>query len=195
MMIGNMLGMLNLKPYDSILEVGCGAGNILERILPAGKLFGIDISSKLLRKAQNRCAGQAELLAANAEKLPFRAESFDKIICTEVIEHLLSPVQCLSEIKRIAKDDATIVITTTNEDFLNRVKSIVWKLGIQKFLFRKGSYKPEKRMDDEWHLHAFNPKKFKQKCWGSNAGGQTLIISFSFFTYVRGQVFILDRIR
>lgn len=162
MMIGSMLQMLNLKPYDRILEVGCGAGNILERILPAGKLFGVDISSKLLRKAQNRCADRAELLASNAEKLPFKAKSFDKVICTEVIEHLLLPEKCLSEIKRIARDDATIVITTTNEDFLNRVKSIVWKLGIQKFLFREGSYQPEERMDDEWHLHAFNPKNFKQ---------------------------------
>jgi len=162
MMIKRMRQMLTLDRSDRVLEVGCGAGNILERMVPGGHLFGIDLSSKLLDKARKRCGGQAGLLAAKAEELPFKAGSFNKVLCTEVIEHLLLPEECLAEIERVATEDATIVITTTNEVFLNRLKSLFWKFGLQKIIFRGDGYKPEKRMDDEWHLQAFDTESFKR---------------------------------
>ena len=157
----SMHEMLNPKSCDRTLEVGCGAGNTLEKFLSGKKTVGIDLSLKLLRKAQKRCGTLTELCAAKAEALPFKAKSFDKVVCTEVIEHLLFPEKCLLEIGRIAKDDAAIVITTTNEIFLNKIKNIVWTFGIDKILFRGDTYKPQKRMDDEWHLQAFDPISFK----------------------------------
>lgn len=158
-----MQEMIDLKSCDRIIEVGCGAGNVLETFLHGGNVVGIDISLKLLKKAQTRCGRIADLSAAKAEALPFKSDSFDKVVCTEVIEHLLTPEKCLQEIERITKNNATIVITTTNETFLNLIKTIVWKFGIHKLLFRgEDTYKPKKRMDDEWHLHAFDPKSFKK---------------------------------
>lgn len=162
MMIRVMVKMLHLKDRDQMLELGCGAGNILEKIPSVKNLIGMDISLKLLNRANIRCGDKIKLIAGDVEILPFQNNSFDKILCTEVIEHLLFPEKCLSEMVRVAKDKAIIVITTTDEDFLNKVKSLAWKIGIQKLLFRGNGYKPEKRMDDEWHLHAFNPQKFSR---------------------------------
>lgn len=162
MMVRVMFKMLDLKHKDLMIELGCGAGNILGKIPSVKNLIGMDISQKLLKRASIRGGNKIKLIAGDAEVLPFQNNSFDKILCTEVIEHLLFPGKCLSEIQRIAKDKAIIVITTTNEDFLNKVKSLAWKIGMQKLLFRGNGYKPKKRMDDEWHLHAFNPQKFSR---------------------------------
>lgn len=163
LLVKTIMKQLSLKSSDRIIEVGCGAGNVLQKLdLSGGKLFGIDISSKLLKKAFNRCSGKVGLIAGNAENLPLQPEKFDKVVCTEVIEHLVSPEKCLSEIVRISKDDAVIVITTTNEMFVNRIKAMIWGLGLEKLMFRGGAYHPDRKMDDEWHLHAFDLKLFNR---------------------------------
>jgi len=163
LLVNLILKYLKLKSHDRVIEVGCGAGNVLEKLNPAGAtVFGLDLSLKLLGKTGKRCSGTVTLIAGNAEKLPLQAKSFDKVLCTEVIEHLMSPENCLKEITRISKDDALIVITTTNELFVNRVKAIIWELGIHKILFRENGYQPDKKMDDEWHLHAFDRALFNR---------------------------------
>jgi len=162
MLCKSMLNCLKIQDRDKVVEVGCGAGNVLERLSIAGYLVGADISLKLLQKSKKRCSDNTNLVATDAEELPFKSKSFNKILCTEVIEHLMEPEKCLVEIKRIATKDAVIVITTTNEPFVNKIKSIIWGLKFNKILFRKNDYKPQERMDDEWHLHAFDPDSFKQ---------------------------------
>lgn len=166
MLCKSMLGFLALKSGDRTLEVGCGAGNVLEKLARAKGLakglVGCDISLKLLQKARQRCFDDIFLVAADAGDLPFKSDSFNKILCTEVIEHLLEPEKCLAEIRRIADYGSIVVISTTNEPFVNKLKSIIWTLGFDKILFRKNDYIPEKKMDDEWHIHAFCPTSFKQ---------------------------------
>ena len=163
LMIIQILKFMNVKPGNRVLEVGCGAGNVLEKLKrPGALLFGVDLSEKLLKKAGVRCAGDAVLTAGDAVCIPMQSKSFDRVICTEVIEHLLFPEHCLMEIVRVAKDDSIVVVTTTNELFVNRVKALIWKFGFEKLFAKEGGYQPDKKMDDEWHLHAFDPDGFKK---------------------------------
>lgn len=53
-------------------------------------------------------------LAGDAYRLPFKNSFFDIVICGEVLEHLEHPETCLREIKRILKDDGTVLISTPN---------------------------------------------------------------------------------
>lgn len=151
--------LLQVTPGDQVLEVGCGAGNVLEQI-SSGNLFGLDLSTFLLAKSQQRLATrQAHLIQANAEYLPFPSEKFDKLFCTEVLEHVLQPRQVLAEMVRIARPDAIIVISVPNEAVINRLKGVVQKTGIQRFFFARkqaGAYIPPEKMTDEWHLHEFD---------------------------------------
>ena len=78
----------DIHDSDKVLEIGCGAGHILERI-PKGKLTGIDISPVQIERAAKRLGDKAELLIARGENLPFDDKFFDRIICTEVFEHVL----------------------------------------------------------------------------------------------------------
>ena len=139
-----------------VLEVGCGAGNILEKV-PLLDLFGIDISAFILSKAKEKLKKKALLLQADAQSLPFKGQVFKQVICSEVLEHLLNPMISLQEIKRILGHQGVAIISIPNESLINRIKSILIRVGIFKLLFqRKESYsKIPERMEEEWHLHAF----------------------------------------
>lgn len=51
-------------------------------------------------------------VVADAHSLPFKDEEFEYIICTEVLEHLKNPAKAISEMKRVLKNDGTLILTT-----------------------------------------------------------------------------------
>jgi ubiquinone/menaquinone biosynthesis C-methylase UbiE len=153
--------MMNSKGNDYTIEIGCGAGNVIEEA-PNGKLFGMDISPSVLLKARQRLSREVHLFQADAQSLPLKSQVFMQVICSEVLEHLLDPSAALNEIARVLKAKGVAVISVPNETMINRLKSILVKLGIFKWLFqRKGAYSqmPE-RMENEWHLHTFTLKEW-----------------------------------
>lgn len=140
---------------DRILEVGCGAGHILAR-LPAGELYGIDLADVMLARAGERLGARATLTKANAEHLPFPDGMFQKVICSEVLEHVPEPARVLAELARVLAPSGVAVVSIPNEPLINRLKHLLLKLRLFKpLLTRKDGYVPPERMDDEWHLHAF----------------------------------------
>jgi len=148
--------MMNIKKNDYLIEIGCGAGNVIEKA-PCGKLFGVDISPSILLKAKQRLNKEIDLFQADAQNLPCKDQAFMEVICSEVLEHLLDPSVALDEIARILRTEGTAIISIPNELLINKIKSILIRLGIFKRLFqKKGSYSemPE-RMSNEWHLHVF----------------------------------------
>ena len=145
--------MLGDQPGERVLEVGCGAGNVLECV-PHGELVGIDLSDRMVHKARRRLAGRkVSVLKANAERLPFDSCSFQRLICTEVLEHVEHPEAVLDEMRRTATHDAIIVLSVPNEALINRIKSLLWRTGLHRLVFRRGGYQAAEHMEDEWHLH------------------------------------------
>src|SRR5579863_3794297 len=70
-----------------VLEVGSGGGHVL-RMFKASKLTAVDVSSVFLDTARRNLAGyDAQFLHGEIVKLALPAASFDRIICTEVLEH------------------------------------------------------------------------------------------------------------
>jgi ubiquinone/menaquinone biosynthesis C-methylase UbiE len=152
-----ILKMINIHKEDRVLEVGCGAGNILAR-LSSGKLFGVDISSFILIKAKEKLNRTAFLFQGDAQNLPCKNSVFSHIICSEVLEHLLDPSVSLLEIRRILAPRGVAVISIPNELWINRIKRFLVSIGIFNRLLRtKGEYRemPEK-MENEWHLHTYS---------------------------------------
>jgi len=148
-----------MKPYkdNPVLEVGCGAGNVIEKAL-IGELFGVDMSSFILAKAQQKLNKRVHLFQGDALNLPCKNQVFMQVICSEVLEHLLSPLDALNEIARILKPQGVAIISVPNELWINRIKSILVQLRIFRwFMNRRGEYRemPE-RMEDEWHLHTLS---------------------------------------
>lgn len=173
--------LLQLTIDDYFLDIGCGSGYLLNQTV-CKRGVGTDISDLMVKTAKKNCKNNEKkfIVQSDAENLPFKNRSFNKIVSTEVIEHILSPTALLKEIERIARNDAVIVITIPNEGRINWVKNIIFSLGIHKLLFRK-EYRLSKKMEDEWHLHTFDIKKFKGLIKGKFRIEKTVAIPAMFF--------------
>ena len=151
---------LTLKDNDKIIEIGSGAGNIMQKIKKGKEIWGVDLSDFMLKISQKKKYHlPTKFIKGDVEKLPEEVTNykFDKIYCSEVLEHVENPVNVLKEIKKISKNDSIIVISVPNEKLINQIKRVLQKIRIFNFLFPNIS----KKMDDEWHLHSFDLKKIK----------------------------------
>ena len=102
-----------LKPStgDKILDIGCGMGFFLNTLARRGvRGFGMDFSPKSLKLAKGMTSGL--FAQGDAQMLPYRDNSFDKIIFTDVIEHVFDDRAALQEIVRISKPGAMIALVT-----------------------------------------------------------------------------------
>ena len=109
-----------------VLEVGCGSGTIVKRLLKKEKnVIGIDIGKKFLSFC-NSSYGNAAFCAADAHHIPFLDNCFDSIVCSEVIEHLNNPEKSLKEFERILRPKGELVITTPNISFRWAFIEAIW---------------------------------------------------------------------
>ena len=152
---------LNAQPAERILEVGCGAGNLMEAI-GKGRVYGLDLCQHLLRVAQERTSsGNCHLVQAYAEQCPFASRTFDKVYCSEVLEHVRDPDSILREIRRLLKDDGVFVASVPNEKTIDRVKRLLRLARLDRWFNRSTAYKVPHNMTEEWHLQEFDPPGFR----------------------------------
>lgn len=83
---------------SSVLEVGCGEGQLLA-VISAPKKFGIDLSLHALRRARDRSS--ADCAIARCEQLPFPSGAFNAVVAVGVMEHFESLSAALAEIFRV----------------------------------------------------------------------------------------------
>lgn len=142
---------------DRLLEVGCGGGHVL-RLFPEAQLTGVDVSGEMLKRARANLAGlQVQLLKGDLQELGLPARSFDKIVCTEVLEHASKPEAILSEIQRLLRPGGRAVITFPNDRLINLLKSSIRASGLT-FLppFRRISWG-----GDHYHLHVWSTAEMR----------------------------------
>lgn len=103
-----------LQPGDRVLDLGCGEGRHVISVYVEGEVqsVGVDLCLDDLKTAQGKFGDFAEpdnetrqfgLANANALELPFADDSFDKVICSEVLEHIPDYAGALKEIERVLK--------------------------------------------------------------------------------------------
>jgi phosphatidylethanolamine/phosphatidyl-N-methylethanolamine N-methyltransferase len=98
-----------------ILEVGVGTGISLPDYSRSNRLFGVDISEPMLKKAQERVAEQrlanVETLAVmDAQKLAFPDDFFDVVVAQYVITAVPDPEATLDEFARVLKPGGEIIL-------------------------------------------------------------------------------------
>jgi len=118
--ISNLVGNVRGK---NILDVGCGKGRFSKWLIANGALVtGIELSNNLLKEAQNISGGT--FLEGSATHLNFEDETFDCVICIEVLEHIPDTQKAVSEMCRVLKKGGKILIIDRNKFSILRT---IWK--------------------------------------------------------------------
>lgn len=107
-------GFFNLKKTDRLLDIGSGGGYFTEKLARRVKeVVSLDISKENIEKAKKLCkAKNISFVLGDATKMKFKDKTFEKILATEIIEHIKNDTGFLREMLRVLKDDGIIVITT-----------------------------------------------------------------------------------
>ncbi|MBU2638060.1 MAG: class I SAM-dependent methyltransferase [Nanoarchaeota archaeon] len=116
-----------ITPNAKVLDVGCGDGrSIFDIIETTQDAVGIDHDQKAVDDARRKFAEypSVKFLKADADKLPFKDEEFDFVICMGTFANFADKkFAVLEEMKRVLKKTGKIIISVYSEDaFEERIK-------------------------------------------------------------------------
>lgn len=120
---------------ERVLDLGCGPGRHSWYVckLDHCSVYAVDYDLESLQKAKymlgmmdadNETKGLWTVLQGNALTLPFSDKSFDKIVCSEVLEHVLDDDHAVKELFRVLKDDGELAVSVPT--YLP--ETIFWKI-------------------------------------------------------------------
>lgn len=116
--VKTILKFVSPKKKDTILELGCGSGAVLNALLPYGckLIVGLDWLETSVTLTKKR-AGNLLAISGDAKKLPFCDETFTKLIMQHLIEHFKDTVKVIQEWKRVLKPGGKLTLATPNRLF------------------------------------------------------------------------------
>ncbi|MFH1773348.1 MAG: class I SAM-dependent methyltransferase, partial [Methanobacteriota archaeon] len=109
-----------------ILDVGCGDGNLTKKLEKYGNVTALDISIVRLKRSADLMS-RGEIMMGDAETLPFKKHSFDLILCSSTLDHLLEPKKAVLEMKRVIKKNGYMLLIIDN--YLIKTKRNIDALG------------------------------------------------------------------
>ncbi|MBN1194567.1 MAG: class I SAM-dependent methyltransferase [Methanomicrobiaceae archaeon] len=118
-----------VPPGGDLLDLGCGTGLFMRRYLgTGGTASGLDISRGMIIRAQSRCPGSM-VTVGDAEKLPFRDETFDAITSVLAFSYLRDPESMLRESFRVLRPGGTIAIITLGKNVMTALVPVIYRVG------------------------------------------------------------------
>jgi SAM-dependent methyltransferase len=106
---------LDIPPGGLALDVGSGPGNVTASLAraarPNGLALGVDVSEPMLARAVRAEAGpQVGFLRADAQRLPFRDETFDAAVSIAMLQLIPKPSAALAEMARVLRSGARMAV-------------------------------------------------------------------------------------
>jgi ubiquinone/menaquinone biosynthesis C-methylase UbiE len=135
------LSELEIKPRARVLEVGVGTGANLRYLPEEIDFYGLDLSWGMLRKCQRNLARwgrKAHLFQAEAERLPFKVESFDCVFHMGGLNFFTDKLRAIKEMIWVAKPGTKILIVDEME---KTVRENYQKTPLVRSSFEPGSEK------------------------------------------------------
>jgi ubiquinone/menaquinone biosynthesis C-methylase UbiE len=74
------------------------------------RLFGVDLSEKMIQVAEAKLGKMADLRVSDSEKLPFPSGAFDLVMCTYSFHHYPNPGAVLSEMRRVLAPGGRLIL-------------------------------------------------------------------------------------
>ncbi|MEM3823752.1 MAG: class I SAM-dependent methyltransferase [Candidatus Bathyarchaeia archaeon] len=102
-----------------VMEVGCGLGGFILYISENCEVVGLDISSKAIHTARDLAKkfglqSRVNLIVGDAQRLPFKEDSGDIVVCSETLEHIPDYERAFSELVRVTKKSGYLCLTVPN---------------------------------------------------------------------------------
>jgi SAM-dependent methyltransferase len=139
-----------------ILEVGSGGGQVL-KMFPEAKLTALDVSDVYLDTARKNLVGRdVRFVKGELPSAGFSDESFDRVICTEVLEHTSRPSEILAAMRRVLVPGGVAVITVPVDPLIDRLKAVVRRTPVGWILGDRVNWG-----GDKYHLHKWWPWQFE----------------------------------
>ena len=97
-----------IQKSESMLDVGCGTGNLtiplLQRLGPAGRIIAIDISEQMIAQAKKKTGDpRVTWHHASANEIPVGSETIDRVLCFSVWPHVEDPDAATQEFYRVLR--------------------------------------------------------------------------------------------
>jgi 2-polyprenyl-6-hydroxyphenyl methylase / 3-demethylubiquinone-9 3-methyltransferase len=117
----------NLK----VLDIGCGGGLACENLAKLGAdVSGIDLSENSIKVAKEH-ANQSQLeinyRQGFAEALPYQSNTFNVVLCFDVLEHVSNLEKVISEVHRVLSQGGVFLFDTINRTFKSKLV-MIWLL-------------------------------------------------------------------
>ena len=138
----NLMSLLDARPVQSVLEVGCGTGAVLAAVAAGGvgnTHVGVDLADPTVHTDPQ--ATGLDLRPFDGATLPFESASFDLVYASHVIEHVPEPRALLMEMVRVARQWMYVEVPCE--------------------LHLRTSYPELQRSLDIGHINAYTPESFQ----------------------------------
>lgn len=137
---------------ENALEVGCGRGYLAGRLSGVTALTACDMHVSEAVRLKYPAVTFDE---ANIEKLPYSDQTFDTVICTHTLEHVVDLVGAINELRRVARKRLIIVVPKQRPyryTFDLHIHFFPYKHSLQAFL-RGGRNASLLELDGDWYYH------------------------------------------
>ena len=125
----------DIQPEHKVLDLACGTGEMIleiHRQAPLANVIGGDFSENMLFIAKDKLP-QTPLAAADAQKLPFKDNSFHRITMAFGFRNVADKPKSLAELRRVLTDDGRLVILEFSEPE-NKLFAAIYKFYFDKIL-------------------------------------------------------------
>lgn len=145
--------VLGIRSGDRLLDVGCGVGRtLLELSRVPGLSIGVDWAREDLHRGaywfqmmrrEGSTQGCVYFMQGDATRLPFVDGSFDRVVCTEVLEHVDDDRAVLTELVRVLRPGGVLAIAVPDEIS----ERMLWQISSQYRNYPGGHVRTYRRRD------------------------------------------------
>jgi ubiquinone/menaquinone biosynthesis C-methylase UbiE len=155
--ICNIVEKYTNSKQEKLLEIGCGTGAFINQLLTRGynKLYGCDISDKVLEIAQKKNPG-SHLTQANMIHLPYVNNFFDTVFYMGSLHHLEDISLALAEGFRVLKPGGKLIICEGNKDFTSKKPDLFTKIVYKIFYIKNEKYRKK------WRMNPHDPENYTE---------------------------------